>query len=86
GEEALKKLSEEDFTLLLLDLKMPGIDGMAVLDEVQKRWPKIRVIILTAHGTIDIAVETMKLGAVEFIQKPFSLQEIRDLVKQVLGR
>jgi CheY-like chemotaxis protein len=86
GEEALQKLQEDEFALLLLDLKMPGMDGMDVLHQVQERWPKTRVIVITAHGTINSAVEAMKLGAVDFIQKPFSPAEIRELVTKVLNR
>ncbi len=86
GEEALQKLQEDEFSLLLLDLKMPGIDGMDVLRQVRERWPKTCVIVITAHGSIDSAVEAMKLGAVDFIQKPFSPTEIRELVTKVLKR
>jgi len=86
GEEALRKLEDVEFTVLLLDLKMPGIGGMGVLHEVRKRWPGTLVIIITAHGTIDTAVEAMKLGAADFIRKPFSPVEIRELVKQVLKK
>jgi len=86
GEEALQKLHEETFGLVFLDLKMPGLDGMEVLRRIKGNWPKTRVIIITAHGTIASAVEAMKLGAVDFIQKPFSPGEIRDLANQVLGR
>jgi len=71
GEEALQKLQEEDFSLILLDLKMPGMGGMEVLRRVRERWSKARVIIITAHGTIESAVEAMKLGAADFIQKTF---------------
>ena len=86
GEEALRKLHETPFGLVFLDLKMPGIDGMEVLRQIKDDWPKIRVIIITAHGTIESAVEAMKLGAVDFIQKPFSPVEIRDLANQVQQR
>ncbi len=86
GEEALQKLRRGPFGLVFLDLKMPGIDGMEVLRQIKDDWPKIRVIIITAHGTIESAVEAMKLGAVDFIQKPFSPGEIRDLATQVLER
>jgi DNA-binding NtrC family response regulator len=86
GEEALAKLKEKDFDLILLDLKMPGIDGMEVLQKVSSIRPDIRIIIITAHGTIDSAVEAMKLGAADFIQKPFTVDEIRSLVKDILGR
>jgi DNA-binding NtrC family response regulator len=86
GQEALKKLREESFGLVFLDLKMPGMDGMEVLSRIKKEWPKIRVIIITAHGTIESAVEAMKLGAVDFIQKPFTPGDIRQLAKSVLER
>jgi len=86
GEQALSKLTEDELDVIVLDLKMPGIGGMEVLRRIKGNWPNIRVIIITAHGTIESAVEAMKLGAVDFIQKPFSPKEIRDLTKQVLER
>lgn len=87
GEEALEMLSgKEPFGLVFLDLRLTGMDGMAVLRRIQEQWPKTRVVIITAHGTIETAVEAMKLGAVDFIQKPFSPGEIRDLAIRVLER
>jgi DNA-binding NtrC family response regulator len=86
GEEALQMLREKDYRLVLLDLKMPGMDGMEVLRRLRDIRPDIRVIIITAHGTIESAVEAMKLGAVDFIQKPFAPKEIRDLVTAVINR
>ena len=86
GEQALAKLKEKDFGLILLDLRMPGMDGMEVLRQVREIRPDIRIIMITAYGTIELAVEAMKLGAVDFIQKPFSPEEIRELVSRVLDR
>jgi len=86
GEEALTKLKEKDFGLILLDLRMPGIDGMEVLRQVREIRPDIRIIMISAYGTIEVAVEAMKLGAVDFIQKPFSPEEVRALVSRVLDR
>jgi len=86
GEEALAKLKEKDYGLILLDLRMPGMDGMEVLRQVREVRPDIRVIIITAYGTIESAVDAMKLGAVDFIQKPFAPKEIRGLVSQVMDR
>jgi len=86
GEEALAKISQKEFGLILLDLKMPGMDGMEVLQKVSEIRPDIRVIIITAHGTIESAVDAMKLGAVDFLQKPFSPDEIRKLVSKVIDR
>jgi DNA-binding response OmpR family regulator len=86
GEEALQKLAGNEYSLMLLDLKMPGMSGMQLLRKVREKWPKIRVIIITAHGTIESAVEALKLGAVDFIQKPFTPMEIRELATKVLER
>lgn len=86
GEEALQKLGDTPAGLVFLDLKMPGMDGMEVLRRIKEEWPETRVIIITAHGTVESAVEAMKLGAVDFIQKPFSPAEIRDLAIQVMAR
>lgn len=86
GEEALQKLREGTFALVFLDLKMPGMDGMEVLRRIKSNWPRIRVVIITAHGTIQSAVEAMKLGAVDFLQKPFSPKEIRELATEIMDR
>jgi len=86
GEEALAKLKEKDFGLILLDIRMPGIDGMEVLRQVREIRPDIRIIMITAYGTIESAVEAIKLGAVDFLQKPFDPDEIRALVSKVMDR
>jgi len=86
GEEALEKLKRNGFHLVLLDLKLPGMDGMDVLREIRKVNRTLKVLIITAHGTIENAVEAMKLGAVDFVQKPFTPDEIRDLVAKALAR
>jgi DNA-binding response OmpR family regulator len=86
GGEALAKLKEKEFGLILLDIRMPGMDGMEVLRQVREIRPDIGIIMISAYGTIELAVEAMKLGAVDFIQKPFSPEEIRALVSRVLDR
>ena len=86
GKEALAKLREKEFDLILLDIRMPGVDGMEVLRQVGESRPDIRIIILTAYGTIELAVEAMKLGAVDFIQKPFVPEQIRERVARVMSR
>ncbi len=86
GEEALTKMQGTEFDLVLLDLRMPGMDGIEVLRRIRERYPKVRVIMITAHGTVESAVEAMKLGAVDFIQKPCTPDEIRGLVGKVMER
>ncbi|MEQ8754105.1 MAG: response regulator [Coleofasciculus sp. G1-WW12-02] len=84
GEDALLQLQSQEYDLILLDLKMPGMNGLEVLRRAIEIHPDIKVIIISAHGTIEDAVEAMKLGAVDFLQKPFTPKELRDLVFQVL--
>src|SRR5512147_512007 len=86
GEEALAKLKEKDFGVILLDIRMPGMDGMEVLRRVREIRPDIRVIMITAYGTVESAVEAMKLGAVDFLQKPFDPEQVRELVSRVIDR
>ncbi len=86
GEEALEKARSSSYDVILLDLKLPGIDGMEVLRRVRERNRKVKISIITAHGTVENAVEAMKLGAVDFVQKPFSPDEIRELVTRSLSR
>jgi DNA-binding NtrC family response regulator len=86
GEEALAKVKANDYSLILLDLKMPGMDGMQVLRLIREVRPEVRVIVITAYGTVESAVEAMKLGTVDFVQKPFASEEIRALVSRVLRR
>jgi DNA-binding NtrC family response regulator len=86
GDEALAKLKANDYSLILLDLKMPGMDGMQVLRRIREIRPEVRVIVITAYGTVESAVEAMKLGTVDFVQKPFASDEIRALVSRVLQR
>jgi len=86
GEEALTKLKGREFGLILLDIRMPGMDGMEVLRRVREMRPDIRIIMITAYGTVESAVEAMKLGAVDFLQKPFDPEEIRELVSRVMDR
>jgi len=86
GEEALDMAAQQSYDLVLLDLKMPGMDGIDVLRRLRELSPKTAVVLLTAHGNVECAVEAMKLGAVDFLQKPFAPQEIRDLVTQVFAR
>ncbi len=86
GREAVERLKEKDFGLMLLDIRMPAMDGMEVLRKVREVRPDIRVIMITAYGTIESAVEAIKLGAVDFLQKPFDPDQIRDLVSRVMDR
>jgi len=86
GEHGLEKYANENYDLILLDMKMPNLDGMEVLRRVKKQNPGQDVIMITAFGTVETAVEAMKLGAVDYLRKPFTPEEIRSIVKRVLER
>ena len=82
GEEALKAVSERDFCLILLAQELPGKDGIKVLQECRTMKPQLKTIITTASPSIQIAVQAIKSGAVDYVPKPVSLD---DLEKLILG-
>ncbi|MFN0118777.1 MAG: response regulator [Elusimicrobiota bacterium] len=86
GQEALEKLSQGKFQLIISDVKMPKLGGVEFLDTVKKIAPDIEVILATGFGTIETAVDAMKKGAFDFIQKPFNLVDIFSLIEKALDR
>jgi DNA-binding NtrC family response regulator len=86
GDKGIKRLQMGHFDLILLDYKMPGMDGMEVLKAVKKINPEIDVVIITAYGTIETAVEAMKAGAIDYITKPIEFDELLILVDRVSER
>ncbi len=84
GEEGLQVLAAKDVDLVLTDLKMPGVDGMEILRQVQSHHADVPVIMITGHATLDTAVAAMKAGAYHYIAKPFRLAEAREIVKNAL--
>ena len=87
GRAAARLLDERGFDLVITDLRMPGLDGMQLLRKVRAEQPEVEVIVMTAHGSVDNAVEAMKLGAFEFLQKPLSgPDELRLLVQRAIER
>lgn len=84
GEACLKKLDDFRPDMVLLDLQMPGIDGMETLKEIRKRDPHLPVVIMTAHGTIEKAVDSMRKGSYDFVTKPFESERLKVTVKNAL--
>ena len=76
GTDAFKKIQQEAFDLLIADIKMPGMDGLTLLNKVKDAYPATEVIIITGFGSIKSAVDAMRKGAVDYITKPFNLDEI----------
>ena len=83
GDRAIEAVKSAYFDLLLLDYKMPGMDGMEVLEEVKGVNPETDVIMMTAYGTVDTAVKAMKAGAADYITKPIELEELRILINRI---
>ncbi|NTX61323.1 sigma-54-dependent Fis family transcriptional regulator [Myxococcus sp. CA051A] len=86
GKEALAMLERKPVDVVVSDVRMPGMDGMQLLNEVAKGWPDVPVILLTAHGTVPLAVEAMKAGAADFVLKPFDREEILFTIRKALLR
>lgn len=72
GFDGFKLLEEEAFDLVLTDLKMPEIDGIEILRTIKEKWPRVEVIIITGYQTVDTAVKSIKLGAFDYLEKPFT--------------
>ncbi|HPO21827.1 MAG TPA: sigma-54 dependent transcriptional regulator [Smithellaceae bacterium] len=81
---AALKQNLADYDLLMSDIRMPGMDGLQFLGEIQKRWPNLPVILMTAYGSLETTMEAIRLGAWDYISKPFSPEDCRALVKKVL--
>src|SRR5690606_9854337 len=84
GNQALTVLSEHHIDLVITDLKMPNLDGMELLRRALELDPDLPVVMITAHGTVDNAVEALKLGAFDYITKPFDQSEVRTIVRKAL--
>ena len=76
GNEALEKIKQQDFITVLLDVLMPGIDGIETLREIKKIKPMTEVIMLTGHASVQVAIKGMKLGAFDYLMKPFDRDEL----------
>ena len=87
GFEALQKLENDaSFDLVISDLKMPKMSGIELLESIKEKWPSLQVVILTAYGTVESAVESIKKGAYDYILKPFKADEIFGLIGRLLER
>ncbi len=84
GEEGLRLIEEESFDIVFLDIKLEGMDGLQVLKEIRKIDPDIKVLMITAYGSISTAVEAMKLGASDYLLKPFEPEELSMLIEKIL--
>ncbi len=83
GEEALETLNNNrDLDVIILDVKMPGMDGLETLTEIKKAYPLVEVIMLTGHATIESAIEGMKMGAFDYLMKPCEIEKLVSKVEE----
>ena len=85
GPEALAMMKEEQPSLVLLDYMMPGMNGLDVLREIKKSHGRTKVIMVTGHGNEKLSIEMLKSGASDYIQKPFTMDQLLSTVKRVLS-
>ncbi len=83
GKEGIKFLENEPFSLILLDIKMPDIDGIEILKKITAKWPETKVLMITGYSTVEVAVQSLRLGAYNFIEKPFTPDTLLAAVKEV---
>src|SRR5262245_27867481 len=84
GEDALHKLAERDYSIVITDLRMPRCDGMDLIREVQQRRLPVTVIVTTGHGSIGDAVQAIRMGAYDFLTKPIDIDNLRMVVQRAL--
>jgi DNA-binding NtrC family response regulator len=86
AENAIKQVETGSFDAIILDLMMPGMDGLATLKAIKKKNPDLQVILLTGHATVEKGIEAMKLGALDFVEKPADLDKLTQIIKKAQAR
>jgi DNA-binding NtrC family response regulator len=86
GEDAIEKIKNYNFDVVILDVRLPGIEGAEVLREIKNLKPLAEVIMLTGHGTVEMAIEGMKLGAFDFMMKPCETDDLTAKIDQAHDR
>ena len=86
GDNAIHALEDKDFDVIVLDLKMPGMDGIATLKEIKKIGLFAQTLVLTGHGSIDTALEAIKLGAYDYLTKPCEIDELVAKIEEAWER
>jgi two-component system, OmpR family, response regulator len=86
GEKALEMIAAQPFDVIVLDVKMPGLDGIDTLREIKKRNSFTEVILLTGHASMESGIEGMKLGAFDFLMKPAAIDELMEKIRQAFEK
>jgi DNA-binding NtrC family response regulator len=86
GEEALQTMEQNPFDVVLLDMRMPGLDGLSVLRTIKQKWPDSEVVIITGFPTVDSAKEAVRLGAFDYVSKPVGPQDVINVADGAITR
>jgi len=86
GQQALNSLARESFDVILLDIKMEGMDGIKVLSEIRQRYPKVAVLMLTGHANTDIVISSLAMGACDYLLKPVNVDDLVLRIESAAGR
>lgn len=86
GEEALRAMEQDSFDVVLLDMRMPGQNGLSVLSTIKQKWPESEVVIITGYPTVDSAKEAVRLGAYDYVAKPVGPQDVIDVTDAAITR
>jgi two-component system, OmpR family, response regulator len=86
GPKALDLMNKLIFDVVVLDVKMPGMDGIETLQEIKKKNPLVEVILLTGHASIESGIEGMKLGAFDYVMKPVNIDDLMEMIRKAYDR
>jgi len=87
GKDALAHLEEDkEIEVVILDAKMPVLDGIETLKQIRKKWPLVEVIMLTGHSTLDYAINAIKIGAYDYLLKPIEMEQLTSKIEKAAGR
>jgi len=86
GEDAVKQVEDQNFDAIVVDLAMPGIDGIETLRRIKEKRPDLEIIMLTGHATVKSGIEAMKLGAEDFLEKPVDLNELLEKIGEAKNK
>ncbi len=86
GPQALEMLDQQDFDVVVLDVKMPGMDGIETLRAIKQKKPLVEVIMLTGHASVESGIQGMQLGAFDYVMKPVALDDLMDKLRQAYER
>jgi len=86
GEQALQTMEQDPFDVVLLDMRMPGQDGLSVLRTIKQKWPESEVVIITGYPTMDSAKEAVRLGAYDYVAKPVGPQDVINVTDRAITR